>query len=1103
MKRFGLKLFCGSTVFLALGLSHVPPAGAAEEYERFLEGLRRKGYFDVAVDYLDLMANSPLLTESQKQMIPYEAARTNLEASRSERDNVNREKLLDAAKAKFQEFVAKNASHPQAPGAETQMGAVLVERGRAKVETGLRPEFEKDKAKLMTDARKYFDEAETVFVAAEKKFADLLATFPKFMTPDDPRVAQREKVKGDLIQAHMFHAKGLYEKSRTYDDQSPDWKKALMTAADKYGSIYREYRTLIAGLAARLQEGQAYQELKDFKRALGLYNDLLGQPDDLKQLRPYKASALYLSLQCWTSDSEKLYELATIQADEFLRGSNTEELNRPEWHAVRYFGAVANKLYAATFPEGVKGEDEKKKQKALDTAADYAQAVASVTGEYQDLARQLLQDIGANSDPSREPKNFAEAQARGSEEMKKFSAAAAEAKKAFETKDQPTFEAKQKEADAAREGALTLFRKAMTLADDQTNLDDRNICRYYICYLLYTQNKLYDAAVIGEFLLKFYPNSGGARDAAQIALAGYVNEYQANQDALAKNDPKVAKPVDPQYDRMKMYAIANEITKRWKGEKQADDAWNILLAIAINEKNIPDILRTLANIQETAPNRADAEMRAGIALWSQYSLQMTLDEGAPSKMPAADLQKLLVDVNGVLEKAIERERPKLTSPAALTLQHADTLRFLCESRIALGQNAKALEILEDPKLGLLPLIRLKDENKEYVNKAATAEPIPLETLKLALQAYVLNDKVDEAKNIADTDLKQLTAGEGSGDSKEQLAGTYLNLALRLDKQVEQNRANANIDGIKKALKGFTFFLDQVKYSYVPIGDTDDKTAALVKQYKDDVNARKMSEDRQMMAFQNGNWVSDNYYKLGLDLLSQKDPAADKAQAVELLMRSGKLDDVLGQIAQPNSDAQLVVKLRKAKAMRRAGDFVQSVGALADVLAERRNLMEAQLEAAETLVDRAVTKKEPLMLMRAIEGSRPDAKGENIIWGWKKIADTMRRIPEFADPVQPKAPAESAAADVKAKYEADLAAYNKALPMHAAYRKLFHTGRYNMALCYYQAAQVAASPEERSKMLNSVVYSINNTADYDPSMGGTEWKPKYDDLKTKADKALKQ
>ncbi|MCE9603683.1 MAG: hypothetical protein K8U03_02145 [Planctomycetia bacterium] len=1076
-RMLGLRMFRGAPVALALGLTQAPTLYAVEEYENFLQGLRQKGYYDVAIDYLDAMVKSPLLTETQRQMIPFEAARTNLEASRSERDNVVREKLLDGAKAKFQEFVAANPSHPQAPGAETQMGAVLVERGRAKVEQAVRPEFEKQKPALMEEARKFFDESEKVFLQAEEKFAKLLQTFPKFMTPDDPRVALRERAKGDLIQAHMFHAKGLYEKSRTFVDQSPEWKKALLTAAEKYGSIYKDYRTLIAGLAARLQEGQCYQELKDTKRALGLYNDLLGQPDDLKSLRPYKASALYLSLQCWTAETEKLYELAAIQAEEFIRGSSNEELSRPEWLAVRYYGAVANKLWSGTFPAGAKGEEATKKQRALDHAADYAEVVASATGEYQDLARALLKEIGSNVDPNREPRTFLEAQNRGTEEMTKFSAAVAEAQKATDPAIQA---AKQKEANTARDGALTMFAKAVTLADENTSFDDRNIVRYYICYLMYTQGKTYEPAVMGEFLLKFYPNSGGARSAAQIALAGYVNEYQNNQQLLLENK----KPFDAAFDRKKMYSIASEITKRWKGEKEADDAWNILLAIAINEKNLPDILLALGSIQETAAIRSDAEMRAAGTLWGLYSEQLGIDDGAPTKMPAADMQNLAVQTNAILEKAIERERPKLDAVEKLTVQHADALRFLCETRIALGQNAKALEILEDPKLGLLTLVR-----NAAKNPAATVAPIPIEAYKLALQAYILNDKVDEAQKLTpELDALMAKAGAG-GDTKEQLAGTYLNLALRLEKQIEQNRSTKNIEGIKKSSKGFAFFLGEVKKAYLPA----------VEQYN------QLPTDKKTMYFQNANWASENLYKLGSDLLDQKEVSAeDRTTAVDLLKRSSEIDDQLAPLTEANSDAQLIVKLRKARAMRRASNYVESVNALADVLLGRRNLMEAQVEAAETLVARAVNNKEPLMFARAIEGSRPDPKTkENIIWGWKRIADTMRRIPQFQPPVAPKAPADAAAADVKAKYQKDLAAFEEAKQQHTAYRRLFHVGRYNMALCYYQNALVAATPAERSKLLNSVTYSIENTKDYDPDMGGVEWKPKYKDLNDKATKALTQ
>ena len=1079
MPRFGSQRFGSSSAIsrwagfaLAAAVCYAPgwqlaPAGAAEEYENFLNGLRQRSYYDIALDYLDSMRNSPLLSEEQKQMIPFEEARTSLEASRSERDPVNRDKMLDIARDKFKDFVAKNPSHPQAPGAETQLGAVLVERGRSKVEQALRPEFEKNKKQLLEEARKFFEESEAVFLQAEAKFKTLLDSFPKFMAPNDPRVAQRERAKGDLIQAHMFHAYGLYEKSRTFDNGSNEWKTALTTAAEKYGAIYKDYRTLIAGLTARLKEGQCYQELGDTKRALGLYNDLLGQPDELKALRPYKASAMYLSLECWISDTEKLYELATIQGAEFINASSNDELVRPEWQAVRYFTAAANEKFAASFKPDVKGEELNRKQRALDAAAENAEAVAGVMGEYQDRSRALLQRMGSQVDKSREPRTFLEAQNRGTDEMGKFSAAMAEAQKATDAAAQ---QAKLKEADEARAKAIELFYKALSLAEDNTSLEDKNIVRYYIGYMTYTMGRTYDAAVVGEFLLRYYPNSGGARSAAKIALACYVQEYQNNQ-AAKQADPN-AKVVNAEYDRNKMYAIASEITKRWAGEAEADEAWNILLAIAINEKNVADILKTLGNIQETAAMRSDAEMRAGSTLWSLYNEQLTLEDGDPGKPPAEKLQELAKTANGILAKAVERDRPKLDSPAKLTLSHADAIRFLADSYIAMGQADKALPLLEDPKLGLLALVR-----NAATNPAATVDPIPLETYKLALQAYILNNKVAEAQKLI-PELDALMAKKG-GNTKEELSGTYLNLALRLEKQVDTNRQAGNIAGIKAALSGFRFFLEQVRNAYlVPPAEYSN-----------------LPPEKKTMAFQNVNWVSDNMFKLAVDLLNQPQvPPDDRKIADELLAASSAIDDQLAPLTEPNSDAQLIVKLRKARAMRRAGKFVESVNALQEVLNGRRNLMEAQVEAADTLAARALANapkdpKELLMFDRAIGGSRPDPMGDNIIWGWKRIADTMRRVPQFVEPVKP----ESADPAAQQKYADDMI-------QHKEFMKLFHTGRYNAALNYYQWGMLSPDAAERSKQMKAAIYTIDITSGITPDMGGPEWKPKYDALKAKAEKA---
>jgi tetratricopeptide (TPR) repeat protein len=225
--------------------------------------------------------------------------------------------------------------------------------------------------------------------------------------------------------------------------------------------------------------------------------------------------------------------------------------------------------------------------------------------------------------------------------------------------------------------------------------------------------------------------------------------------------------------------------------------------------------------------------------------------------------------------------------------------------------------------------------------------------------------------------------------------------------------------------------------------------------------------------------------------------------VELLKGSSALDDQLAPLTQPNSDAQLIVKLRKARAMRRARNFVESVNALQEVLAGRRNLMEAQVEAAATLADRAQTNKEVLMFDRAIKGSRPDEKGDNIIWGWLRIADTMRRVPQFVPPEQPAAPPAGATPEQLKAHQDALAKYNDDMIQHKAFVELFHVGRYNAALNYYQHALLSDKADERKKLLNSVTYTINNTKDLAADMGGAEWKAKYDDLTAKATKALAQ
>ncbi len=76
----------------------VSDATATEPAQKFLQGLRERGYYDTAVDYLERMKTSRLAPIELKEILLYEMGTTLIEASRLQRDIAIREKQLDEAR---------------------------------------------------------------------------------------------------------------------------------------------------------------------------------------------------------------------------------------------------------------------------------------------------------------------------------------------------------------------------------------------------------------------------------------------------------------------------------------------------------------------------------------------------------------------------------------------------------------------------------------------------------------------------------------------------------------------------------------------------------------------------------------------------------------------------------------------------------------------------------------------------------------------------------------------------------------------------------------------------------------------------------------------
>ncbi len=137
---------------------------AAEQSREFIEGLRNLGYYDTAIEYLELAADNPLVAPEFKETLDYEAGVTLTTAAQATRSMAAKEKHLAEARAKFEKFVAEHPEHPSVVSAKRLLAKLLVVRGQIFVDKALRPDTEAtERTNLMAQARPLFQSGEKVF----------------------------------------------------------------------------------------------------------------------------------------------------------------------------------------------------------------------------------------------------------------------------------------------------------------------------------------------------------------------------------------------------------------------------------------------------------------------------------------------------------------------------------------------------------------------------------------------------------------------------------------------------------------------------------------------------------------------------------------------------------------------------------------------------------------------------------------------------------------------------------------------------------------------------------------------------------------------------
>jgi hypothetical protein len=1024
---FPIALFTAGA--LSLGFVFVDRRATAEEpFQAFLDGLRERQLYDAALDYLAEMKNSPLLNAEKKQIIPFEEGRTLISQAADERDLKQKNLQLDAARERLDAFVKANSVHPLLGEASMQLGLVTVERGRLQVDTAFRPSNSQQKDALLKQARDFFDAASKVFDDAEKKFKAEWDAFPRFIEEKDTKqIAARDQARKNLIQAQLYAAAVKNEKAKTYPAGSPDAKKILQEAADKYQSTYEMFRRLLVGLTARIKQGQCYQEMGDPRRALGLYADILNQPDE-DDFRKLKASALYLSMQCWLTDTEKKAELAGLKGEEWLKTARGTEDRQPDWLAIRYYTALAEITQAEALDPKDTNTPNKKKS-LLAAAREHANFVARIPGLYKDMAKALVPRTGGKELEDKEPTNFAEAMEKATRAYDKMAEKNQQAKLANdgvlgEKKDVPGF---MKEAADARAEALKYFRISLGFHDENTTLDDTNTVRQYLSVLEFYAKNFYEAAILGEFLATRYPNSGGARQGATVALASYLEMY---------NDPDML--ATRAFERQRMTDIAEYMLKRWPGESETDDAWDTLMRVSVGENNLKAATDCLAKIPDASGKRGAAELRLGQSYWNAYLIAQAKEDA--DRLPQAELDKLSANAIDLLEKGMARMKANVEAGGAVTVDLVAAALSASQIYLASGKPDKAVALLEDTKIGPLVL----SEKKDPIVLAHAV--IPVESHKAALRGYVGVQQLDKAEKMMNA-LEELVKASSGDAAQADLTKIFISMGKALEEQMTSLRRDGKTEELGKVAKGFELFLE------------------------------KISKREQGNNFQSLNWVSETFFSLGAgyDTQAKDVPAEALAYYTKTLETDKRILDAAkkdktflpqpvvppgtpASAAPPANDAQLAVEVRTARCLRRMKKYSDALTMLEAILKAKPMLVDAQTEAAQTLMDRGSDK--PLFYNLAIAGAltQKDPKTgreSKLMWGWAKLAN-MLPGKDFQD-----------------------ASFN---------------ARYNMANCRVLQAEKATG-EEKTRFLKDAEGDIRLTYKLKPDLaaGKTAWTEKFDSL----------
>jgi outer membrane protein assembly factor BamD (BamD/ComL family) len=914
------------------------PAHAVEEPERFLQALKERGYFDLAVDYLEGLRSSPLCPDSFRDVLDYHLGLTLIDLARA--GGARSEQNLEQARSALERFLREKPSRPEVGNAAFQLANVLVEIGKLKRQQAEQPGLSAaDREKLLAEARQRYQEAQEGFSAAERRAYERARILEEEAKKDPKKESERDEARRDLLRSRLFLAGVIYELGRTYPPDSEQYKKFLTEAAKRFSELFDRYSNFTAGLYARLQEGRIQRELGNTKAALEILKNLQGRLAGAEgEERPLANEVVAELIETYLAAKD--YKTALATAEAWSKEARGDE-NTREGLMIAY-GAGRAALELARQQKPTTAEQ----RQSLAAARRYLTQVARVPNPVRREAQKLLADplLGQVPADSDKPATYQEAKEKGDDVWASLMVALARLAQASPEEQKKL----QAEIDRFRDQALELYSLALRLREEEVSIQEVNLLRFRLCYLYWLKQDYFRAAVLGEFLARNYQQSSLARQAAEIAVKAYRVMF------VQSSAPREERT----FEANKIRELAEWMASIWPNEKETDEARMMLLDTAIDTRQMDLAREVVGQIPEDSPRRAEAELRLGQALWMAY-----LREAQSPPEDRQDWEKVqswVAEAQKFLTQGVERRKAALEKGAAVDYTFVLGVRELARLYLETGQSAEAVRLLEDERYGPLTLVRKN-------NPATGRGSFPVDTLTLALRTYVAVQDLQKAEAVM-LELEKTVGAAGDKDVAGRLTQIYVSLARQLQESLRRLRQENRQAEADQLTQGFELFLDRIR------------------------------EREAGNTFTSLNWVAETFMNMASSLEGgspeERQKAASyykKAAAVYVDILKRIQGDKTGQFAP--AGAALSIQLRLAAALRGMGQHEKAVQILLGLLRQNEARVNVQVELARTYQEWGDAADKPEYYTMAITGGHQQ-QGRNLFWGWMGIARRVAPYPKF-------------------------------------------------------------------------------------------------------------